>query len=472
MNPQNEQKFDPRFMMKIVRDNLLKEIMPALQPGREKQVLETACALLEFAISGNSPEPAHEPLPHSLLNAGEALLTEELAKGASTRLSHEEQVLAGLGRLSGGARAETARAVLRRILEHEEERCRSAPTLQQAYTFSGTGSIVNPPAPVRRTEELLAEYFAQHEEFARLGSITDVKRVAAGLSKQTFKVSHNRSDGSSGGLIVRMDPTFSALQTTVVDEFPLLTALAARGLKAIPRPLALETDVTKCGAAFMVMAFVPGSSDVKTWGNEREIRKVVLEVAGFLAALHSIPLDGVIAESPSWLSPDHMCRSLDGLEKAWRRFKTAPEPIMEAILSWLRANQPVDHVPEVLVHGDAGFHNMLVHEGTLTAVLDWEIARLGSAGEDLAYVRTFVTPYIDWSDFLEAYRAGGGKALSIDHARFYSVLSWAGIAMSVQCTVHGLQQQEPLLSPRLAYVALNFQKCFMLHAFKQILTLD
>jgi hypothetical protein len=63
----------------------------------------------------------------------------------------------------------------------------------------------------------------------------------------------------------------------------------------------------------------------------------------------------------------------------------------------------------------------LVQDGSLTALLDWERARVGEAAQDLAYVRPHVCKVQPWEDFLAAYCAAGGERPDEERMRFYSV---------------------------------------------------
>jgi aminoglycoside phosphotransferase (APT) family kinase protein len=49
---------------------------------------------------------------------------------------------------------------------------------------------------------------------------------------------------------------------------------------------------------------------------------------------------------------------------------------------WLLANRP-PREEQVIVHGDFGFHNLLVTRDHVTAVLDWELATIGDPLVDL-----------------------------------------------------------------------------------------
>ena len=61
-------------------------------------------------------------------------------------------------------------------------------------------------------------------------------------------------------------------------------------------------------------------------------------------------------------------------------------PLIEQTFEWLDANRPVLQNPDVLNWGDARIGNMLWDGPTPTAVLDWEMAGVGPAEVDLAWM--------------------------------------------------------------------------------------
>jgi aminoglycoside phosphotransferase (APT) family kinase protein len=86
-------------------------------------------------------------------------------------------------------------------------------------------------------------------------------------------------------------------------------------------------------------------------------------------------------------------RHLDGLGVA--------EPVVEWALRWLEANAP-PRGRVCLVHADYRTGNYLVHEGRLTAVLDWEFAAFGDPHEDLGWMLARC-----WRFGADAREAGG-----------------------------------------------------------------
>src|SRR3546814_14963701 len=59
-------------------------------------------------------------------------------------------------------------------------------------------------------------------------------------------------------------------------------------------------------------------------------------------------------------------------------------PAIALAVKWCEDHLPAPAEP-VLVHGDYRMGNVMVDAGGLAAVLDWELAHLGDAHEDLAF---------------------------------------------------------------------------------------
>jgi aminoglycoside phosphotransferase (APT) family kinase protein len=105
-------------------------------------------------------------------------------------------------------------------------------------------------------------------------------------------------------------------------------------------------------------------------------------------------------------------------------------PILALALRWLEDNLPAP-VPPVLVHGDFRMGNLMVDGQGLAAVLDWEIAHLGDAHEDLAYGCMTVWRFgqiekpafgvSDLETYFAAYTAESGTTVDRSRFRFWLV---------------------------------------------------
>ena len=105
----------------------------------------------------------------------------------------------------------------------------------------------------------------------------------------------------------------------------------------------------------------------------------------------------------------------------WREANLDPLPTLELILHWLNHNVPRTTRIAMLSHGDVGFHNLMGQHGRVTALLDWETARLADPAKDLAMVRAFVPTYVPWDTFVGWYRDAGGPTIDDASLDYYAI---------------------------------------------------
>lgn len=120
----------------------------------------------------------------------------------------------------------------------------------------------------------------------------------------------------------------------------------------------------------------------------------------------------------------------------------------EWTLRWLAANRPPPS-PPVLVHGDFRMGNLIIDDGQLAAVLDWELVHVGEIYEDLAWfcIRAwrFGAPQSRGAgglgsieQFLSAYERASGTNVDRVGMRWWLIratLSW-GIICRYQAERH------------------------------------
>lgn len=155
------------------------------------------------------------------------------------------------------------------------------------------------------------------------------------------------------------------------------------------------------------------------------------DVARELARIHTIELGG--------LQGIPVMDTAAALAELKVRFTDygGDRPIIALAIKWCE-----DHLPEtaspVLVHGDFRMGNLMVDANGLAAVLDWELAHIGDAHEDLAWgcVGAWQFGHIDrpafgcadLDSFFSAYEAASGMKVEPERFRFwliYRTLWWA-----------------------------------------------
>ncbi|MHB8586970.1 MAG: phosphotransferase family protein [Thermoplasmatota archaeon] len=222
----------------------------------------------------------------------------------------------------------------------------------------------------------------------------------AGHSNETFFV-----DASNRALVLRRPPTGAFLPTAhdVLREARVLQALESiRGQHAVraPRVLATCGDPTVLGTPFYVMERVEGfvmretlPLEVRAHDRHAFAQRSSQELIDALAAIHRVPWEGselATLGRPDGYLPRQVKRWGTQLEMTVP-FTEERRPVTELAQAgeWLAA-----HIPEsprtTLVHGDFKFDNVLLRpDGTLTAVLDWEMSTLGDPFADLGWLLSF-----------------------------------------------------------------------------------
>ncbi len=174
-------------------------------------------------------------------------------------------------------------------------------------------------------------------------------------------------------------------------EWKIISALHGRGVPvAVPYGFCEDPSVT--GAHFYVMSKVPGkamytSDDVDEWLVIDARANVGPSFIDTLAALHSLdPTEiglGDLGRHDGYVQ--RQLRTWYGSWTASAEVADYDDDRVHDLHARLSAAIP-EAGPARVVHGDFGLHNvMLERDGTVAAVLDWEIATLGDPLADFAY---------------------------------------------------------------------------------------
>ena len=336
-----------------------------------------------------------------------------------------------------------------------------------SYRESGAGGgpgQPTAPAATTLTAETLAEYVRTRLPGGALAEVDCLERLPGGYSKGTYIAGIRRPEGPEGW-VLRCDLPFTPLNTRVCDEFALLSALYKLGLP-VPEPLWFEPDASRLGAPLIAVRKIEGSGDMAHWTQDGSLaRRVAREAAALLAAIHSIQLSSL----PPLQTDAPGCHGATPAEvrehvyKFWQSVRLEPDPLVELIFHWLRQHTP-DVVVPCLVHGDYGLHNLLVHDGRISAVLDWEFAHVGDPRKDLAYARPFVEQVMPWAEFLAEYSGAGGIAGDDAAIRFYSVLGYLRNALGCMKVQHALRNGNPNIDAKFVYVGRSYAQQILRNA--------
>jgi aminoglycoside phosphotransferase (APT) family kinase protein len=181
-----------------------------------------------------------------------------------------------------------------------------------------------------------------------------------------------------------------------------------------------------------VMRRAPGRIAGNFFGAKTEIPADLADIlADQMAALHSLrPMrelgnltDTIRDELWDMSVRDCAARYIQNWYQFFLREPHTPSPALIGLFGWLLANVPGGDEPPRLIHGDIGFHNFLLHDGRMSALVDWEFAHVGDPADDLGYLKVTVGASLDWPRFMMRYRTAGGPDVDQRAIDYYGV--WA-----------------------------------------------
>ncbi|MDW3213793.1 MAG: phosphotransferase family protein [Ilumatobacteraceae bacterium] len=268
---------------------------------------------------------------------------------------------------------------------------------------------------------------------AALGTddVADVARLTGGASRQTWRAV---VDGRT--VIAQRQQPESERDMRVEAE---VLRAAERGGVAAPRVLACveATD----GVVTLVTDFVGGETIARRllrddeYANARS--RLTEQVGRTMARLHRID----VAETPELERVDEFALYREQLDEHGE-----PHPTFELALRWLEERRPSGD-RECIVHGDLRLGNVIVDHDGLAAVIDWELAHIGSPLQDLGWACVpawrFGSPLPaagvgTREQLLDAYNAEAGTSFTLDDLRWWEVfgiLRW-GVMCITQAQRH------------------------------------
>jgi aminoglycoside phosphotransferase (APT) family kinase protein len=220
--------------------------------------------------------------------------------------------------------------------------------------------------------------------------------IAGGRSNLTFRV----EDAEGRAWALRRPPLHHVLQSAhdMVREHRLMHSLGPVGIP-VPKTIGLCTDEAVNERPFFVMEFVEGhivrtAPEAEQAFDEATRRAVGDHMADTLAALHAVDPDAV--------GLGDLGRHEGYIERQLKRWRGQYEQmqvegvdhggLVERVSDELAARIPKQQRTSV-VHGDYRMDNVvLADDGTVRAILDWEICTLGDPLADLGLLMVY------WAD--------------------------------------------------------------------------
>lgn len=318
------------------------------------------------------------------------------------------------------------------------------------------------------TADTLQSYLRVRFPDDRDVAVLGMKLLPGGMSKQTYLV-QTRKNGRDENFVIRKDMERAPNPLSAVQEFDMLSAMWPTGAMPMAQPLWAEADRAVFGTPLMAVSLVDGSTDYSAaLGDAAVADQFADALAKAMARLHAMPLQDTTAGPLVERSQRaHVLAEIERWHAILRTGKIGPEPALEGVFAWLRDNIPEQRAPSAVIHGDIGFHNMLMHDGRLTALLDWEFAHIGDPAEDVVYARFFVEQVVPWARFLDMYEAHGGVRPSAEQERFYA--TWQSARNAAGCAGAGrVFIDNEGADPKLAVSGMTFKPRFTIDALQRI----
>jgi len=212
----------------------------------------------------------------------------------------------------------------------------------------------------------------------------ELSKFPSGQSNPTYRIR-----AASGDFVMRRKPFGKLLPSAhAVDrEYRLLAALHPLDFP-VPEPLALCDDPEVIGSIFYVMEMAKGRpyADGALPDFDPATRAgMYAQLVDTLADLHNI--DPEAADLTDFgKAGNYFKRQVTRWTRQYRDSETDYLPEMERLIAFLPETLPEQSRTSV-VHGDYRIDNVVFDgDGTLTAVLDWELATLGDPLADFSYL--------------------------------------------------------------------------------------
>jgi aminoglycoside phosphotransferase (APT) family kinase protein len=288
-------------------------------------------------------------------------------------------------------------------------------------------------------------------------TISDARWLGGGASKlqMAFTLEWIPPGGSRirTPLVLRMEPAESIVETSRLREYQLIRAF--RGIVPVPPVYWLDADAEYLPYPGLVYGLVAGTTrpscglvGVSGLGTNLgpELRGPLAgQVVRHLAAIHTFDFAnaGLTAFDIPALGTQSVEWAVNWWSRVWEEDCGEDVPLIRVASHWLRDNMPAVERLSV-VHGDFRTGNYLFteHDQKVTAILDWELGRIGDRHQDLAWIAapafghlaedgtTFLASgLLPIDDLYAEYERTSGLRVDPERLHYYSVFNAFCIAV-------------------------------------------
>ena len=280
-------------------------------------------------------------------------------------------------------------------------------------------------------------------------AISEARWLTGGASKlqMAFSLEWTPTGGARqhSAMVLRMQPAESLVESSRRREFEVLGAM--QGVVPVPPVYWVDADGSHLPYPAIIYGFVTGVTkphDATSQATGMGTRlaphwrdSLGPQFVSAIARVHRAPLLGT--QLPSFDIPAagtaSIALALNHWERVWEEDVDEDIPLMRLAAAWLRRNMPHCARP-TLLHGDYRMGNFLFteHDARITAILDWEMARIGDHHFDIAWAvnpaygiyaedgtTLLVGGLIPESEFLARYAAESGFSIDPQTLHYYKI---------------------------------------------------
>ncbi|TVT48697.1 MAG: phosphotransferase family protein [Denitromonas halophila] len=254
-------------------------------------------------------------------------------------------------------------------------------------------------------------------------------------------------------MVLRMEPAESIVETSRLREFQLIKAF--EGVVPVPPVFWCDPDGTYLPYPALIYGFAPGVTKPSTAASgvsglgmvipESVRRHLAPQFVDMLARIHCHDFSqNALSAFDVPLINTTQCAEwgVNWWERVWLEDCEENVPMMHLAAAWMRRNLPVLDVASV-VHSDYRSGNFLYteHDNRITALLDWELGRIGDRHQDIAWTtsRAFSSMSEDGKtvlvcglmperEFYEGYEKASGLSINPKTVHWYKVFNAYSIA--------------------------------------------
>jgi aminoglycoside phosphotransferase (APT) family kinase protein len=313
----------------------------------------------------------------------------------------------------------------------------------RGYRLASEADPAIPAVSASITADVVARAMRQlvpgHEDV----QIESFEPILSGVSKVTVAFAavtarHGREEFVARGesLLPILDQVYLGMD--LVREYYVVRYLHRAGAK-VPEPIALIDDPALSPKRFVIYRRIAGRPPGNYLLQIDAISNDLAEsIATSLAYLHRIPVD---IQDPD-LSRTHIAQHavatrenairdyLLSAESYWRSSGAPASSLVLVGLRWLLENVPVSGKPPCIIHSDCGLNNHLVENDRVTAIVDWETARLSDPAEDVVWLMFFTGGVLNEEHFLSCYVRAGGERPDAFALKYFRVLARVRILLA------------------------------------------